>query len=405
MQEDLKSYQVAVLSFPEKIETIEYKEVANSCGEILANVGMIMVTSGDNGIITSSLEGAKKKGGKVIGIFPSHITTKHPWLFDSIVNTGLNKSQNIGIILRSCIGVIIIGQTSEANNMSILHTKEVPILFLEPDTLSSEPHGNKIPESSGISSLPVFTDVLDAISYLLSENLKKSIIDPREFFQKGIMIRNISYPLGNDGSYLESAECFLMGAISSLALKDELLWNECMANYYNSKGDHFYYHVEDYFIASSFYFKAIIHLQNISSKVEPERERLYYYLLSIIVENVALGLSKVGDIKIAKKLAIHAARNYANAMRFSTKDTLMCYKHTISGLKGWAYYLEAKEKVSEGKIDVAEILLSKAKELYGKALKYQPRWKESGFSDNFSITEKEIDELENSLKEIIQKGD
>ena len=393
------------MSFPEKIKTLEYKEVANSCGEILANIGMTMVTSDDNSIITSSLEGAKKKGGKVIGIFSSQTIATHPWLFDSIINTGLNKSQTIGIILKSCMGVIIIGQTSEANNMRILHTKEVPILFLEPDTKSKEPHGNKVPESLGISSLPVYTDVLDAISYLLSENLKKSNINPIEFFQTGIMIRNNSYPLGNDGSYLESAECFLMGAIGSLALKDEVFWNECMANYYNSKGDHFYYHVEDYFISASFYFKAIIHLQNISSKVDPERERLYYYLLAIIVENVALGLNRVGDIKIAKKLAVHAAINYANAMRFSTKETLMCYKHTISGLKGWANYLEAKENVSKGKTDVAENLLSKAKKLYGKALKYQPRWKESGFSDNFYITEKEIDELENYLKEIKQKGD
>jgi len=65
---------------------------------------------------------------------------------------------------------------------------------------------------------------------------------------------------------------------------------------------------------------------------------------------------------------------------------------------------ETFDFLKEGKIDAADILLSEAKELYSKALKYQPRWKESGFSDNFSITEKEIDELENYLKKIKEKG-
>ena len=67
-------------------------------------------------------------------------------------------------------------------------------------------------------------------------------------------------------------------------------------------------------------------------------------------------------------------------------------------------YLESKEKVSEDKIEFAEISLSELKEFYGKALKYQPSWKESGFS-NYVTTENEINEFEKRLNEIKQKKD
>ena len=67
-------------------------------------------------------------------------------------------------------------------------------------------------------------------------------------------------------------------------------------------------------------------------------------------------------------------------------------------------YLESKEKVSKDKIEFAEISLSAVKEFYGNALKYQQRWKESGFS-NYATTENEINEFENRLNEIKQKED
>lgn len=368
-------------------------ELAEECGKISTIYGLVLMLIDENRMTLRLAQGAKKGGGKIIGLF-SQGKSKYAWLYDEMI---LTENGNLSNVLeQTCMGLVVIGIPNDGN---LKFGDTFPVAALTSSASGNKPGEN--PRKLGYSS---FNNAKDALLFIIERNFGTIGITAREAYQRALETKNRCYPFGREGEYLRGAEEFLQAALVALGNREHRLWSKGMANYFNSMGDQFYYHVEDFFMAASLYHKALSYLETIEKEKDKEKDELLHYLHSIIIESIALALERVGETSLAKVLSIRSAESYDYAIKFASKASLGCYMHTVSGLKGYSKYLEAKEKIRERSMEDAERLISESKRLYKVALTYHPLWKKSGFSDSYGRAQKEISELEDTIKKLKGKG-
>lgn len=379
--------QIAFIGVQDQYVTKWHEETAEKCGDIVKKFCFSTVIIGRNKISRTIAESIKRKGCKTLGINFNDENMPETFYYDFLLSLDKGSEVYLDKILESCIAVVIIGNP---DNLEI----KLPIKDIK-NTISIDAKKNNVNKDYSYHStkIPVFSSLEDGVIYLLQQNKKFSAIRD-DYLSRGIQTRYGSYPIGEKGEYLKCADLFLLSALKSLSEENYPKWNLSMANYYNSLGDHSYYHENDFFKAASYYSQAYDFLKTGNELENEYVKEMYYYLISIISECAAFSFDRrIDDQKLAIHVGEEAIQKYRYAMLFSNECTKKCYKHTIVGLEGWIKYLHAKLALKNNDFSKALEYLKDAIEDYERALNFLPQWKSSGFSDNISVSEKEISEL------------
>ena len=108
-------------------------ELAFETGKIVASAHYIVLTGGRNcGVMEAALKGAKKAGGKTIGILPGGDTAGISRYVDIPIITGMGNARNIINVLTSKV-VIAIGESPGTLSEIALALKEKkPVVALNP---------------------------------------------------------------------------------------------------------------------------------------------------------------------------------------------------------------------------------------------------------------------------------
>jgi tetratricopeptide (TPR) repeat protein len=310
-----------------------------------------------------------------------------------IVLIETDRRLSFDLVVRSARGVLALPSTDTRG----LALDELAVCSRPTALLAEDESGRSgIPESS-LRHFFLSLNAREALLWLFESATEGHSQNPEELLRAADQIHNMCYPLGELGQYRESAINYEAAALL-MASKDSNKVAEAIVSYYDALGDHCYYHEEDYFRAASYYHRAYRIALELVQNGNQKAEEVFLFLRSIVVESAALAFAQAGDFALARTLVLEAAKRYASAGHFAVPQTADCYKHTVTGLLGWADLLQAQETAALGQPDVARLLLDAAKAEYAEALRRQPLWAESGFSDAHSRTEAEVEEVERRLR-------
>lgn len=379
--------QIAFIGVRDQYATKWHEETAKKCGDLIKKFCFSTVIIGENKISRVLAESVKKKGCQILGISFKNENVSETFYYDFLLILDESSEVYLDKILKSCIAVVIIGNPDNLDiKLPIKDIKNIISIDIVKENRNED-------YSHPSRKVPVFNSLKKGIIYLLKHS-SELLTKKGDYFNMGVQTRYESYPIGEKGEYLKCADLFLVSALKSLLEEDYPKWNISMANYYNSLGDHSYYHENDFFKAASYYCQAYDRLKTGIELKDEYIKEMYYYLISIIAECAAFSFDRrIDDQRLAIHTGKKAVRRYKHAVLFSNKYTNGCYKHTIVGLEGWIKYLRAKLASKNNEYSKALKYLKGAIEDYQKALDFLPQWKSSGFSDNISVSEKEINEL------------
>lgn len=376
--------QIAIFSIQDNYIDKDYEQIAEEFGDIFKKYGLSAIIIGGNKLNRIAAISIRKKGNHVLGVMFENENILETYYYDFIITLKNDFQDNyLGVILASCGGVIVIGNPNLIG-FKLPIDKNNNIVIIDKSSTNDYLYGSM--------TIPTFKSIEEGVIYIIQNN---PYLTDANYFKEGIRIRYGCYPIGDKGEYLKSADLFLKAAFKGILEKDYLPWNVSTSSYYNSMGDHSYYHENDFFKAASFYSEALHYLKQLNiDQMDEYAKEMYHYLISIIVECVGFSIDrKIGDIDLAITIGERAIELYKKAKEFSNKYTEKCYNHTIVGLEGWIEYLYAKKYCKNKDYKNALESLKKSLEKYEKALYFLPQWKTSGFSDNISVSENEISEL------------
>ncbi|MFW6144863.1 MAG: TIGR00725 family protein [Candidatus Natronoplasma sp.] len=99
--------------------TYEDCERAEKIGEGIADLGAVLVCGGRGGIMEAACRGAKRKGGKTIGILPSADRSEGNEYLDHAIVTGLGMVRNSLVVLNGDIVVAIDGRYGTLSEIAL----------------------------------------------------------------------------------------------------------------------------------------------------------------------------------------------------------------------------------------------------------------------------------------------
>lgn len=381
------SKQVAIFGASADIATKEELCLAEKCGIALANYGFSLLVGGDDGVMGTAAQAAKNCGGTVIAILPRDKEVSRQDLFDAVIDTGLGWVQFSDVLIRSSIGGLVVGGGSGTiGELSLMYLNQFPCAFVGSKTHLAIQFGGKPFDSRGLTPLPVFDEPLDAIQYILKASIKEEI-EPSYILGEAWDLHCNCYPFGDSGDYLFSGLRFQDANLYSLAQKQPQIAAKARAHIQDAIGDHFYYHVEDYFRAASHYSQALKILNDISLHDDNEFRE---YLTAIILECLAIGLEYINKLDLSTKLYQQASQTYQSAMNVSDKASQEFLEHSAIGLEGDVCRVTAMMQVQKGLLKEALLNVDNAQEQYEKALSFLPRWADSNLSDTYDHYSKKL---------------
>lgn len=388
-----RGYQVAILGSSGDLATHIELALATEVGREVARNHLVLLTAGDDGVMGVAAEGAKQAGGTTVAILPAAKSLQKPWLYDVVIDTGLNWWQFSDVLLRSVRGAIAIGGgAGTVAELIWLYLNQTPAVLVEPSKLVTDLFDGRSIDARELIKFPVVRSAAGAVEGLLQSANAASAGD---LVQAGWALHASCYPFGDSGNYLESAVQFRLAAVS--ALPQSSLRSRALALYRDSLGDHAYYHQMDFFLAASCYGAAIEQLRNCPVDSSNDARGFLPYLRAILVESLALGLEEAGELDMAQVLAKEAATKYEDATRESPSAEHEYLLHSSTGMGAYADYLAARIASGSGNIAEARAKLVQARLGCEAALKHLPRWAESGFSDSYQRFAGRLRALEDQL--------
>jgi tetratricopeptide (TPR) repeat protein len=274
-------------------------------------------------------------------------------------------------------------------------------------------------DSRGLAVFRTFDTPTTALDYIVArfgETLEASRADgpatatvPEYLAREGWNLQLQSYPYGTADAYLAAAEYFREAAAlysspgTHWGSAEANHWQQAMAHWHDALGDHFYYKVEDFLQAATHYTRALGYAESDTSRNQAT-QAFAAYLRAIMLESIAFGLVKSGEIRLAKVVVEEAARRYEAAVAVSPSSDHPYLKHSSTGLQGEARYFHALACFQDGHLAEARAAVADAKALYQHALQWSPRWGEGCSSDNYARVMARVAQLEAQLGEAEEAG-
>ncbi len=94
-------------------------EIARRVGELLAERGCVIINGGLYGVMEAVSEGAKRKGGTVVGIIPSKHKSDANRFCDIVIATDMGHARNVIIVHSSDVLIAIGGGYGTISEMAI----------------------------------------------------------------------------------------------------------------------------------------------------------------------------------------------------------------------------------------------------------------------------------------------
>lgn len=398
---EIRNQQIAIFGASNDIASDEEIYLAKQSGELLAKCGFSLLVGGDDGVMGAAAHAAKNCGGTVIAVVAREKEIRKHELFDVIINTGLGWVQFSDVLVRSSIGAFIIGGgAGTIGELSLMYLNQFPCAFVGSRTNLAIRFGNKPLDVRALNLLPVFDTPFDALQYIL-EDFHKEKTEPTTILTEAWDLHCTCYPFGDSGEYLNSALGFQKAISLSLAHDKPQFVSVAQAHYHDAIGDHFYYHVQDYFRAASHYSKAL----QFSSKMQDEKDEEFRgYLRAIILECLALGLEQVEQFDAAIALYTQAATYYRLAQSSSSAESQDYLEHSATGLEGDIHRINAIVQLRKGLHKNALSNVHEAQKKYEEALSLLPRWGNSNLSDTYSHYTEKLNSIKAKIEEANKQG-
>jgi len=127
--------QIGVMgSWRSNLSESSYK-LAEEVGEEIAKRGLALFTGGSTGVMEHAMKGAKKAGGKTVGIIPASSHKQYAYLgkfIDFRINTGTDEAGRIPILINSVEGIIAIGGgVGTLTEIGIAYHQGKPVVVIE----------------------------------------------------------------------------------------------------------------------------------------------------------------------------------------------------------------------------------------------------------------------------------
>lgn len=391
-----RARQIAVLGSSEDIATESEIVLAEQCGIELARRGITLVVGGSDGVMEAAARAVKAKGGVALAVLPREKELANSWLFDCVVDTGLTWVQFSDVILRSCCGALIVGGgAGTLGELSMLYLSEIPAAFVGVEGALAQTFSGRSLDPRDLSNFPAFDEPSPAIDYILERYAAKSALDAASLQREGADIHLQSYPFGSAHAYLKASERFREAAVLTSSVVDESAWTNIMAEWMDTIGDHFYYEVDDFLQAGTYYARALAHAKKARAGEQPQA--FSAYLRAIMLESIAFGLHQVDEFKLAQIVVEAASKQYEDAISCSPPDEHKYLNHSSIGLQAAACYFEALHLFEARDFPKVREKLVEARKNYEMALHLQPLWGKGVSSDNYARSLERIALLESQV--------
>jgi uncharacterized protein (TIGR00725 family) len=108
----------------------EIFNLAQETGYSLAKKGAIVVCGGRTGVMEAAAKGAKKAGGKTIGILPGADYSEANKYIDYAICTGIGQARNLLVVLNSRVLVAIGGEGGTLSEIALAMKHDIPVVAL-----------------------------------------------------------------------------------------------------------------------------------------------------------------------------------------------------------------------------------------------------------------------------------
>lgn len=384
--------QIAIVPYVSSADLPDAKSLGRVIAVALPTVGSTAIFWRTTRPLQDAMQGMANAGARTVLVAAS-ASEPGSAAYD-VVLIESDRTFSFDLVVRSVRGVLALPTTDNAGlTLDELALCPRPTAFLA----EAETARPAVPESP-LRRIFAASQATEALSWLFDMVPEGYPPEAEDLLRAADDVHKACYPLGELGEYRESAINYEAAALLMRSTKSAKA-AEALASYYDALGDHCYYHEEDYLRAASYYDRSRrLALELVRSGNEKAREVLLF-LRSVIVESAALAFAQAGELGLARTLALEAAKRYASAGHFAGPKTAECYTHTVAGLRGWADLLEAQQATDLRQPELARLLLDAAKAEYAEALRRQPLWAKSGFSDAYFKTEAEFQEAERRLRD------
>ncbi len=113
------------------LASASHLKMAEQIGSEIARLGMVLVSGGLSGVMEAACRGAKKAGGKTLGILPGIDKEEANKYVDIPVVTGLGLARNILVVRNSDLIVAIDGRYGTLSEISYALHFQIPVIGLE----------------------------------------------------------------------------------------------------------------------------------------------------------------------------------------------------------------------------------------------------------------------------------
>ena len=114
----------------------EEAKLAENVGELLAQLGAIIVCGGLGGVMEAVCRGAKSKGGLTVGILPGEdLNMANPWV-DIPVVTGMGEARNVAVVKSAQAVIAIGGSYGTLSEIAYARKSNIPVIGLNTWSLS-----------------------------------------------------------------------------------------------------------------------------------------------------------------------------------------------------------------------------------------------------------------------------
>ena len=144
----------------------EMCSVAEQIGEMLAGLGITVITGGRGGVMEAACRGAVKAGGTTVGILPSsEMNDANPWC-SVVIPTGLGHARNVVNVLAGDFVIALGGSAGTLSEVCFAWINGKPILTVKGCDAWLGKIGTEL-DDRGTSSIKVCEDL---------ESLKEAVM-------------------------------------------------------------------------------------------------------------------------------------------------------------------------------------------------------------------------------------
>ena len=144
--------RIAVVGYDDKLSS-EVERIAEQIGEDIARNDCILICGGRSGVMEAACRGAKKVGGKTVGILPSldgHDANKY---VDIAITTGMGYARNSLVVSSADVVIAVNGSVGTLSEIGMALSYGKPVVVVEESGGIADKVKDAFPDDSSIQTI------------------------------------------------------------------------------------------------------------------------------------------------------------------------------------------------------------------------------------------------------------